>query len=152
MITRMISPSAKARFTVLGVILLCLAGIVHASSPGLRYTGRVVYRSNKANAGSLQVELVEAEESGEPTDRVLGSTRADADGHFFVVQTEATDKPVALIAFAVRESADSGGDRRAEGYDIQSHLIRLGFLLNPSPAKPNIVLVEHRSPGRASNE
>ena len=152
MTTRMIFPSAKARFAALGVVLLCFAGIAYAAGPGVRYTGRVVYRSNNANAGSLQVEIVEAEESGEPTDKVLGSTRADADGHFFVVQTEATDKPVALVAFAVRESAGSGGDRRTTGYDIQSHLIRLGALLRPSPTKSNIVLVEHRRPGRSSDE
>lgn len=145
-------PSAKARFAALGVVLLCLAGIVYAGGPGLRYTGRVVYRGSRANAGSLQVEIVEVKSSGEPTDNVLGSTRADADGHFVVAQTETTDKPVALIASAVRESAGSGGDRRQEGYDIKSHLTRLGVLLNPSPAKANVVFVEGRHPGQASGE
>ena len=134
---------------VLGLALLCLAGIVHAGGPGQRYVGRVVYRGSKASAGSLQIEIVEAKDSGEPTDNILGSTRADADGRFIVVQTEATDKPVALVASAVRESAGSGGDRRSEGYDIKSHLIRLGVLLNPSPAKANTVLVERRRPGQS---
>ena len=152
MTARMSFSSAKARFAALGLVLLCLAGIVYAAGPGLRYTGRVVYRSNKANAGSLQVELMEVKDSGEPTDKVLGSTRADADGHFVVVQTEETDRPVALVASAVRESADSSGDRRAEGYDIKSHFTRLGVLLNPSPTKSNTVFVERRRPGQASEE
>ena len=132
--------------------LFCLAGIALAGGlPGLHYTGRVVYRSTRANAGSLQVELVEAKDSGEPTDKILGSTRADAEGHFIVEQTEATDRPTALVASAVRESADSSGDRRQEGYDIKSHLTRLGVLLNPSPSKPNTVLVEGRRVGQSSD-
>ena len=125
--------------------------MAYATGPGLRYTGRVAYRSTHANAGSLQVEIVEAKDSGEPTDEVLGSTRADAEGHFVVVQTGSTDKRIALVASAVRESADSSGDRRQEGYDIKSHLTRLGVLLNPSPTKPNTILVEGRHPGKADN-
>ena len=152
MTAQMRFPSAKSRFAALGVVLLCLAGMAHAVGPGLRYTGRVVYRGSNANAGSLQVEIVEVKDSGEPTDKVLGSTRADADGHFIVVQTEPTDRPVALVASAVRESADSSGDRRAEGYDIKSHLTRLGVLLNPSPAKANVIPVARRRPGQSSDE
>ena len=150
MTARMSFPSARTRFAILGVVLMGLAGIARADGPGLRYAGRVAYRSNKANAGSLQVEVVEAKASGEPTDKILGSTRADAEGHFVVVQTEATDRPVALVASAVRESADSSGDRRAEGYDIKSHLIRLGVLFNPSPVKANVVLVDRRRPGQSA--
>lgn len=151
MTARMSFLSTKARIAALGIVLLGLAEIVHAATAGLRYTGRVVYRSNKAPAGSLLIEVVEVKDSGEPTDEVLGSIRADADGHFTVVQTESTDKPVALVASAVRESANSGGDRREEGFDIKSHMTRLGVLLNPSPVKSNTVLVEHRQPGRASD-
>ncbi len=147
--TSIISPRHhRVKFASWGLVLFALTSIVFAGGSGLRYTGRVAYRSNKTNAGSLQVELVEAKDSGEPTDKVLGSTRADAEGHFIVMQTEATDRPVALVASAVRESADSNGDRRQEGYDIKSHLTRLGVLLNPSPTRPNTVLVERRQPGR----
>ena len=130
-----------------GLILFCLAGLAHAGGPGQRYIGRLLYRANKASAGSLLVEIVEASDSGEPTKEVLGSTRADAEGHFAVVQTETTDKPVALVVSAVRESADSGGDRRADGFDIKSHMTRLGVLSNPSPTKSNTVFVERRQPG-----
>ena len=133
------------------LVLLGLAGIAFAAGSGTRFTGRVVYRGNKANAGSLQVEIVEAKDSGEPTDKILGSTRADADGHFIVLQTEETDRPVALVASAVRESADSSGDRRQEGYDIKSHMTRLGFLSHPSPMKPNTVLVDRRQLGHSSD-
>ena len=119
------------RFAPWCLVLLGWAVSVFAGGTGLRYAGRVA-----------------AKDSGEPTDKVLGSTRADADGHFIVVQTEATDRPIALVASAVRESADSSGDRRQEGYDIKSHLTRLGVLFNPSPTKPNTVLVERRQPGR----
>ena len=137
---------------LLFLMLLGAAAVARADGPGLRYTGRVVYRGSKASAGSLQIEVVEAKASGEPTDKILGSTRADAEGHFVVVQTETTDRPVALVASAVRESADSSGDRRAEGYDIKSHLIRLGVLFNPSPARANLVLVDRRRPGQSTNE
>ena len=141
-----------ARLVAIGFVVFCLTGAAFAASTGLHYTGRVVYRASKANAGSLQVDLVEAKDSGEPTDNVLGSTRADADGHFIVVQTETTNRPVALVASAVRESADSSGDRRAEGYEIKSHLTRLGVLFRPSATKANTVFVERRRVGRSSDD
>ena len=145
--------SALAGPAVLCLALSLLASVVLAGGPsGLRYTGRVVYRSTKASAGSLLIELVEAKDSGEPTDEILGSTRADADGHFQLVQKETTDKPMALVASAVRESANSSGDRREEGFDIKSHMTRLGVLLNPSPVKPNTVFVEYRRVGHSSEE
>ena len=142
---RRLVPLALCCLVLVGWVSLALA-----AGAGARYTGRVVYRATRANAGSLQIELVEAKDSGEPTDKILGSTRADAEGHFIVVQTEETDRPVALVASAVRESADSSGDRRQEGYDIKSHMVRLGVLFNPSPAKSNTVLVDGRHPGRSA--
>ena len=131
--------------------LLCLAGIAYAS-PGLRYTGRVLYRANKAPVAGVLVEVVEAEDSGEPTDEVLGSTRADADGHFVVALTQPTDKPVTLVVSAVRTFADSSGDRRSEGYDIKTHQTRLGYLPHPSPTKPNTIFIERRRPEHNGDE
>ena len=153
MTARMSVLSARVRFIAFGIVLLGLAEVVHGSgAPGLKYSGRVVYRSTKASAGSLLIELVEAKDSGEPTDEVLGNTRADAEGHFTLEQKETTDKPMALVAFAVRETADSGGDRREEGYDIKSHMTRLGVLLNPSATKSNTVLVEYRKASKPKDD
>lgn len=135
------------RWGALCLGLLCWAAFAHAASPGLRYTGRVLYRANKAPAPGVLVELVEAEDNGAPTNDVLGSARADAEGRFMVVLTEPTDKNVTLVVSAVRTSADSGGDRREEGFDIKSQRTRLGFLPHPSPAKPNTVYIERRRLG-----
>ena len=121
----------------LGLALWCLAGVALALSSGPRYSGRVLYRGTKAPVPGVLVEVVEAEDNGEPTDEVLGSTHADAEGRFAVVLTERTDKPVALVVSAVRTSASSGGDRSTEGYDIKTHQTRLAFLPHPSPTKPN---------------
>ena len=73
---------------------------------GLRYTGTACFTvANKAPVAGVLVELVEAEDDGKPTDEVLGSTRADAEGHFTVVldrNPPSRDKPVALVVSAVR--------------------------------------------------
>ena len=134
------------------LVLLGLAGFSYAAGGVPHYGGRVLYRGTKTPVAGVLVEVVEAEDNGEPTDEVLGSTRADADGRFVVTPTQPTDKPVALVVSAVRTSAHSGGDRSEEGYDIKTHQTRLAFLAHPSPTKPNTVLVERRRPGRSSAE
>ena len=136
----------------LGLVLLCLADVALAAGSGPRYGGRVLYRGTKTPVPGVLVEVVEAEDNGEPTDEVLGSARAGADGRFAVVLAERTDKPVALVVSAVRTSAKSGGDRSEEGYDIKTHPTRLAVLAHPRPPKPNTVLVERRRPGRSSDE
>lgn len=137
---------------VLTLGVLCLAGMVCAAGGGAHYTGRVLYRANKAPVAGVLVEVVEAEDNGEPTDEVLGSARADADGRFAVVLAERTDKPVALVVSAVRTSARSGGDRREEGYDLKTHQTRLAFLAHPSSTKPNTIFIERRRPGHTGDE
>ena len=135
-----------APFCLAGLFLL--TGLAQAVSPGPHYTGRVLYRANKAPVAGVLGELVEAEDSGEPTAEILGSTRADADGHFVVTLSQPTGKPVTLVVSAVRTFADSSGDRRSEGYDIKTHQTRLGYLPHPSPTKPNTIFIERRRPGR----
>lgn len=131
--------------------LVCLGGFVAlAATAGLRYRGQVLYQANKSPVAGVLVELVEAEDDGKPTDEVLGSTRADAEGRFTVTPTEATNKRVALVVSAVRLSADSSGDRSTEGYDIKSHQTRLGFLPFPSATKANAIYIERRRPGRST--
>ena len=61
----LISPLGRLLLKV-AFILLCVAGIAYASSGGMRYTGRVLYRINKAPAAGVLVELVEAEDDGQP--------------------------------------------------------------------------------------
>ena len=128
----------------LAVVLFWLAGIAQAARPGLHYSGRVLYRATKAPVAGVLVELVEARDDGQPTDEVLGSTRADADGRFTILLTEPTDQSVALVVSAVDNTADTSGDRREEGYDIRSHRTRLGFLAHPSSTKANKLLIERR--------
>ena len=136
---------------VLGCALCLLSGAVWAAgAAGPRYKGQVLYRANKSPVPGVLVEIVEAEDDGKPTDEVLGSTHADAEGHFTVELAKATDGPVTLVVSAVRESAASGGDRRGEGYEIKTHRTLLGFLPHPSATKPNTVLIERRRPGHAS--
>ena len=145
------------RFHAIKLLGLCLmlpglgSLVAFAAGGGPHYTGRVLYRANKAAVAGVLVEIVEAEGNGEPTDEVLGSTRADAEGHFSVALTQATNRPVALVVSAVRLSADSSGDRSTEGYDIKSHQTQLGFLPFPSATKPNTIYVERRRPGRPDN-
>ncbi len=120
-------------------------------SLGPAYSGRVVYRTTKGAASGVTVELVEAKDNGEPTDRVLGTTRADAAGHFKVAPTQVNAARVALVAAAAEVSADTGGDRREEGYQVKTRLIPLGSLPFPDPAKPNTILIDRRTPERVVN-
>ncbi len=140
----------QTRLAVLGLaLLLCLVGVATATPRAdPRYTGRVLYRATRGPVPGVLVEIVEADGDGRPTDEVLGSTHADAQGRFVVLETNVTDAPVALVVSAVRESADSGGDRRGEGYEIRTHRTLLGFLPHPSLTKPNTILIERRRPGR----
>ncbi len=145
----------KAIAAVVIITLLTLSvigGVSAGTRTAAHYTGRVLYRSNKAPVAGVLVEAVEAEDDGKPTDEVLGSARADAEGRFSVALTETTDKPVTLVVSAVRTSADSSGDRRAEGYDIKTHQTRLGYLPNPSTVKANTIYVERRRPGHPTGE
>ena len=139
-------------FPKFALVLLCLAGMAYATGGGPHYRGQVLYRATRTPAPGLLVELVEAEDDGKPTDEVLGSTRADAEGRFTVALTETTNKPVTLVVSAVRTSADSSGDRSTEGYDIKTHRTRLGFLPFPSLTKSNAIYIERRRPGRSDNE
>lgn len=118
---------------------------------GQSYSGRVVYRTSGSAAPGITVQLVEARNNGEPTDRVLGTTRADAAGHFKVAPTQANAARVALVAAAAEVSADTGGDRREEGYQIKTRYIPLGSLPSPDPAKPNTILIDRRARGRVAN-
>ncbi len=130
-------------------LVACLVGGVLANTRAApQCTGRVLYRSNRSPVPGVLVEIVEAENDGRPTDEVLGSTHADAEGRFTVELTKATDEPVTLVVSAVRESAASGGDRRGEGYEIKTHRTLLGFLPHPSLTKANTVLIERRRPGQ----
>ncbi len=135
---------------ILALSLLSLANEVFAAGGGLRYKGQVLYRANKSPVAGVLVEVVEAEDDGKPTDEVLGSAHADAEGRFMVELSRGTDKPVTLAVSAVRELADSSGDRRSEGYAIKTHRTLLGFLAHPSPTKPNTILIERRRVGRGS--
>lgn len=144
--------SAARPVAALCLALCCLATMAFAAGAGQRYVGRVLYRSTKGPAAGVLVEIVEAGDGGKPGDDVLGSARADADGRFAVTLTEPVDKSVTLVVAAVRTSADSGGDRREEGFDITSHRTILGYLPYPSPVKPNTVYIERRRPGRSSED
>ena len=153
------SSSCHGRIGVPGAIValfvcLCLlAGGAWAAGGGVRYAGRVLYRANKAPVPGVLVELVEAEDDGRPTDEVLGQARADAAGRFTVTADRPSREPrLALVVSAVRETAESGGDRRGEGYEIRSHRTTLGYLPNPSATKSNTVYIEHRRPGRGGDE
>jgi hypothetical protein len=140
--------------TRIGCVLLCLmAAIAFAATPaGLRYSGRVLYRSTRAPVAGVLVELVETQDDGQPTSQVLGSTRADDRGRFAIVLTEPPDQNVALVVSAVQDSADTGGDRREEGYDIRMHRTQLGFLPHPSATKSNTLLITRRRPVLPANE
>lgn len=139
--------------TLVAALTVCLAGGILAGTHAVpHYAGRVLYRATHGPVPGVLVEVVEAEDDGKPTDEVLGSAHADAEGRFTVELPKGTDKPVTLVVSAVRESADSSGDRRSEGYAIKTHRILLGFLAHPSPTKPNTVLIERRRVGRGSGD
>ncbi len=137
---------------VLLLSVLCLVETTSAVPSGQHYTGRVLYRANKAPVAGVLVEIVEAEDNGEPTDDVLGSSRADADGRFVVALAEPTNKPVTLVVSAVRTTAETGGDKSESGIEVKAHRTRLGFLPHPSMTKPNTIFVDRRRPGRSSDE
>ncbi len=143
----------KAGSTALGfALLLLLAGGLCAAVPGVRYSGRVLYRGTKTPVPGVLVEIVEAKADGRPTDEVLGSGRAEADGRFTVTLANPTNEKLALVVSAVRESADSGGDRRGEGYEVKSHRTVLGCLPFPSATKPNTLYIERRQAGGTSGD
>jgi hypothetical protein len=133
------------------LVAVCLARIALAAAPALHYSGRVLYRATKGPVAGVLVELVEARDDGQPTDNVLGSTRADTSGRFAVVPAGPVEGNVALVVSAVEDMADTGGDRRGEGYEIKTHRIPLGFLSRPSPTKSNTVLVTRRRPTLPEN-
>ena len=137
---------------IVALTWLCLAGAAFAQAGGSVYKGRVLYRANKGPVPGVLVEIVRAEDDGKPTDEVLGSAHADAEGRFAVALEKPGRGPVALVVSAVRESAASGGDRRGAGYEVQTHRIQLGYLPNPSPTKGNTILIERRRPGRGSGD
>ena len=141
-----------ASLALLCCVLLGLATLAHAvANAGQRYTGRVLFRGTRSAAVGVLVEAVEAEDDGQPTDEVLGSARAEAGGRFSVVLTRGTKEPVALVVAAVQVSAETGGDRRREGYDLKTHRTLLGYLPNPNAAKPNTLLINPNRP-RHSDE
>lgn len=139
-------------FSVLLLGVLCLAETTGAKPSGQHYTGRVLYRANKAPVAGVLVEVVEAEDNGEPSDDVLGSARADADGRFSIVLAERTNEPVTLVVSAVRTTAETGGDKSESGIEVKAHRTRLGFLPHPSATKPNTLFIDRRRPGRSSDE
>ena len=144
------STRCSARPLTFGLALLfCVATLTLAAGGGPHYTGRVLYRANKAPVAGVLVEVVEAEDNGEPTDEVLGSARADAEGRFAVALAEPTNKPVTLVVSAVRETAETGGDKSESGIEVKSHRTVLGFLPHPSATKANTVYVERRRPVRS---
>lgn len=140
--------------------LLCLgwfvwaAGIARADdiNAGTRYSGRVVYRGTKTAVPGVLIEAVEAENDGKPSDDALGRARADSQGRFTIVLTKSTDERITLVAFAVRTSAETGGDRRRKDFEIKSRRVQLGYLPDPSLAKPNVIAIEHRRPKHASGD
>ena len=146
-------PAFTKNVLVVAVALLWLTSVAFAAGGFLpRYKGQVLYRANKSAVAGVLVEVVEADNDGKPSDDVLGSTHADAEGRFTVELTQGTDKPVTLVVSAVRESADSSGDRRSEGYKIRTQRTVLGYLPHPSLTKSNTVLIERRQLGRGSHE
>ena len=143
------------------IALLCLGGLclvggmAQAINAGTRFNGRVLYRSSQKPASGVMVEIVAAEDDGKPKDDeddVLASTRADAEGRFSVTLPKGTDDAVALVASAVRVSAEAGGDRRREGYDLKKKRTMLGYVAHPNPAKPNTLFIERRKPGHSSDD
>ena len=138
---------------LLCLVLLCLAGIAQAvANAGQRYTGRVLFRGTNSAAVGVLVEAVEAEDDGKPPDEVLGSARSETGGRFTVVLAKGTNDPVALVVAAVQVSAETGGDRTREGYDLKTRRTLLGYLPNPNPTKPNTLLINPNRPRRASDE
>ena len=147
------NPASVRRVLTVALVAFCIVSGVSAGTRAVpRYTGCVLYRSNHGPVPGVLVELVEAEDDGKPTDEVLGSTHADAEGRFTVELAKATDGPVTLVVSAVGESGASGGDRRGVGSVVETRGRLLGFLPHPSATKPNTILIERRRPGQGRNE
>ncbi len=71
--------------TLVAALTVCLAGgILAGTHGGAPLRGRVLYRATMAPVPGVLVEVVEAEDDGKPTDEVLGSAHADAEGRFTV--------------------------------------------------------------------
>ncbi len=119
------------------------AGVVTAT-----YRGRTLFRGTKAPVPDITVQVAGANDDGSPTDDVFGTAQTDTGGHFTVTSTAPAGRPVVLVAAAVAESAETGGDRRGEGYEIKKHETVLGTLSNPSPTAANTLLVNPKQPGR----
>ena len=116
------------------------------------YSGRALYRSTKAPVPDITIQVAGARDDGSPTDDVFGEAHTDTRGHFTVTSTASPGQRVVLVAAAVEQVADTGGDRRAEGYEVKKHETVLGTLPFPSAKAANTLLVEPRKPGRASGE
>ena len=100
-----------ARLALLGAGLLCLAaGDARALGPGAKFAGRVLFRGVKTTAPGVTVELVEAEDNGEPKDETLAATRADAEERFTVALPHPTRESLTLFVCALRTTAATGGD------------------------------------------
>lgn len=131
------------------------AGNVPSVDPGpvtASYGGRVLYRGTNAAVADVTVQVAGARDDGSLTDDVYGTARTDARGRFTVTSTAQPGQKVALVAAAVEETAETGGDRRAEGYEIKKRETSLGSLVSPNPAGPNTLLVEPRRLGRGEDE
>ena len=116
------------------------------------YTGRVLYRGTNAPVADIMVQVAGAQDDGSPTDDVFGTAHSDTRGRFTVTSTARPGQRVVLVAAAVQETAETGGDRRGEGYEIKKRATVLGSLASPNPAGPNTLLVEPRRPGRGRDE
>ena len=92
----------------------------------------------------ITIQVAGAREDGSPTDDVFGTAHTDTHGHFTVTSTAPGGQKVVLVAAAVKEVADTGGDRRAEGYEVKKHETVLGTLPFPSATSSNMLVVEPR--------
>lgn len=123
---------------------------VPAVSPGTgtvtaSYSGRALYRSTKAPASGITIEVSGTNADGSPTDDVFGETHTDTQGHFTVTSTAPRDQRVVLVAAAVKQVAATGGDRRDEGYEVKTLETVLGTLPNPSAASNTLLVNPNRS-------
>ena len=116
------------------------------------YSGRAVYRSTKAPVADITIQVAGAKDDGTPTDDVFGEAHTDTRGHFTVTSTASPGQRVVLVAAAVEEVAETGGDRRAEGYDVKKHETVLGTLPFPNAKAANTLLVEPRRPRQPAGE
>ena len=116
------------------------------------YSGRALYRSTKASVPNLTIQVAGARDDGSPTDDVFGTAHTDTRGHFTVTSTASPGQRVVLVAAAVKQVAETSGDRRTEGYDVQKHETVLGTLPFPNAKASNTLLVEPRRPRQPSGE